>query len=277
MDTESRKAALAGVFNRSASTYDRVGPRFFSYFGKRLVELAPLDEGATVLDLAAGRGAVLFPAAEKVGSTGSVTGIDLAEGMVRETQAEIEARQLTNTAILRMDAEQLVFPDAHFDAVLCGFALFFFPQLSQALAEIRRVLKPGGVLVCSTFSDRDDQRWKWLETLPRPRNRGNSTPSSTETRPRFDTPEGMQQILSQGGFESIQTYTQEVDLPYDSEDDWWATIWSHGWRETLEKFEPDELEQFRQVAYTHLQAMKEPDGIHSVTSVLITIAQKPVH
>jgi hypothetical protein len=47
--------------------YDRVGPRFFSHFGRRLVALAQIPSGAHVLDVATGRGAVLFPAAECVG------------------------------------------------------------------------------------------------------------------------------------------------------------------------------------------------------------------
>ncbi len=59
------KENVAGLFDRVASTYDRVGPRFFSHFGRRLVELAQIPSGADVLDVAAGRGAVLYPAADK--------------------------------------------------------------------------------------------------------------------------------------------------------------------------------------------------------------------
>ncbi|MBI4192001.1 MAG: methyltransferase domain-containing protein [Betaproteobacteria bacterium] len=57
--------------------------------GERLVELAQLAPGTSVLDVAAGRGAVLFPAAKRVGARGHVIGIDLSSDMVRETAAEI--------------------------------------------------------------------------------------------------------------------------------------------------------------------------------------------
>ncbi len=68
-----QKRETAGVFSRGAATYDRVGPAFFSHFGRRLVELAQIPSGARVLDIATGRGAVLFPAAEAVGPQGQVT------------------------------------------------------------------------------------------------------------------------------------------------------------------------------------------------------------
>jgi len=68
---QNNKEQVVAVFDRAAATYDRVGPRFFSHFGRRLTELAELAPGMRVLDVAAGRGAVLFPAAEKVGAAGA--------------------------------------------------------------------------------------------------------------------------------------------------------------------------------------------------------------
>jgi SAM-dependent methyltransferase len=65
-----------------------------------------------------------------------------------------------------MDAEKLDFPDTTFDAVLCGYAIFFFPNVLQALAEFRRVLKPGGLLAVSTQGTADE-RWQWWGELLR--------------------------------------------------------------------------------------------------------------
>src|SRR5262245_57048757 len=80
---QQRKERVAGVFDRVAGTYGRVGPPFFAQYGARLVEFAQITRGSRVLDIATGRGAVLFPTAERVGSTGAVTGIDLSEAMVK--------------------------------------------------------------------------------------------------------------------------------------------------------------------------------------------------
>lgn len=100
-----------------ASTYDRVGFRFFSHFGKRLVELIGIPEKAKVLDIATGRGASLFPTSKKIGTEGYVVGIDLAEGMVRETGNEIIERNISNAKVVQMDAENLTYQNDTFDIV----------------------------------------------------------------------------------------------------------------------------------------------------------------
>ena len=66
------KAWLAGVFDRAAPTYDKVAGAYHDHFGERLVELAGVRPGDAVLDVACGRGAVLVPAAARVGPTGRV-------------------------------------------------------------------------------------------------------------------------------------------------------------------------------------------------------------
>src|SRR5258706_499633 len=163
-DSDQKKQAWAGVFSRAAPTYDHVGPAYFAHYGRRLVELARIPVGARVLDVASGRGAVLFPAASAVGLTGQVIGIDLAKGMIRETGAEITQRGLHNVEIRQMDAENLDFPDGAFDVLTCGYALFFFPSLDRALSEFRRVLKPDGQIAVSTWAE-DRQLWKWFDDL----------------------------------------------------------------------------------------------------------------
>jgi ubiquinone/menaquinone biosynthesis C-methylase UbiE len=69
---------VAGLYNRVALRYGSAGPAVFAHFGQRLVDLAALVPGEHVLDVGAGRGAVLFPAAAHMGTRGQVTGIDVA-------------------------------------------------------------------------------------------------------------------------------------------------------------------------------------------------------
>jgi ubiquinone/menaquinone biosynthesis C-methylase UbiE len=281
-DIVERKHEVAGFFGRAAPTYDRVGPRFFSRFGHRLVEWADISAGARVLDVAAGRGAVLFPAAEAVGLHGQVVGIDLSPAMVAETSREIEQRALSNVSLHQMDAEHLQFPDESFDFVLCGFAVFFFPQLDRALAEFHRVLRPQGRLAISTWGQRDES-WKWygdlFETyLPSP---PEEQPADTPPRPRpvFNKPDGLVALLGGAGFADVRVDSDEADFSYGSAEEWWQTQWSHGARSGLEDLErkggAELLERFKSDAFEKFQTVKQPNGIHELLRALFAVATRP--
>ena len=104
--------------------------------------MEPASYGDRVLDVGCGRGAALFPAAEAVGVTGSVAGIDLVAAMVAATAADITRRGVANASVRVGDAESPEFPDRSFDAVLAGFVLFFLPDLAAALRACARLLRP---------------------------------------------------------------------------------------------------------------------------------------
>jgi ubiquinone/menaquinone biosynthesis C-methylase UbiE len=144
-DALTRKSETAALFSSMATGFDSGGA--FAHFGQRLVEVVGIEPGQRVLDVASGRGAVLFPAMERVGSAGEAVGVDLAEGMVKAANEEAQRRGFGTPARV-MDAERLDFPDGAFERVLCGFGVMFFPHLDQALGEFRRVLKPGGGSAC---------------------------------------------------------------------------------------------------------------------------------
>jgi SAM-dependent methyltransferase len=107
-------------------TTDRVGTPIFGRLGRRLVELAAVQAGDHVLDVATGRGAVLFAAAELAGERGQVIGVDLAEEMVALTSTDIRARGITNAEVRVADAERLSeFVDGELDCVTCAFAIYW--------------------------------------------------------------------------------------------------------------------------------------------------------
>jgi len=211
-DPQNKKDTLQGVFTRSASSYERI--RYFPIFGQWLVDTAQIPAGSKVLDVACGRGAVLFPAAQQVGSAGKVVGIDLAQGMTDETRLEIQKRGLTQTETRQMDAENLDFPAAFFDFVLCGFSLQFFPHLERALSEFRRVLKPNGCVAVTTWAA-DDSRWDWFEDLRKQHQAVIKLGSQS-----LDKPEVIQKWFSEAGFGDIQISTKELDMVYNNEEEW---------------------------------------------------------
>ncbi|MBI5825639.1 MAG: methyltransferase domain-containing protein [Chloroflexi bacterium] len=281
-DTSERKQQVSDLFDRVATTFDHVGPRFFSHFGRRLVEFAHIPNGAHVLDVATGRGAALIPAAESVGMRGRAIGIDLSEGMVQETAKELARLGFSsNVEVRQMDAEHLQFPDESFDYVLCAFGIFFFPQLNRAMSEFRRVLKPNGRVVVTTWEKSWDEHWGWFGELaktylsPEP---DASEPAEPDSAPVFDTPEGLETILKEASFTDIQIIFEATDFVYATEEEYWSTLWSHGARVSLEKIEQtasaDGLQRFKTDVFTKAQSIKQTDGIHQVFPVLFASATK---
>jgi ubiquinone/menaquinone biosynthesis C-methylase UbiE len=128
---------------------DRLG--IFERFGGRLLELLRPSPGSKLLDVGTGTGAVALQARTWVGAEGQVTGCDVAMAMVRLARQSAARRGIAGITFCRTDGERLDFPDASFDTVTCAFSLFQFPDMDQALAEMWRVLKPGGRLGLSNW------------------------------------------------------------------------------------------------------------------------------
>ena len=99
------KKQIASTYDLIASTFDQIGPRFFSRSGRRLVERAQIPGGVDVLDVATGRGAILFPAAEWVGERGRVVGVDVSAKMAREVAADVRRVGLKQVTLCQMEAE----------------------------------------------------------------------------------------------------------------------------------------------------------------------------
>lgn len=271
---EKREESLR-VFSQAATIYDRIGPQIFSYFGQRMVDLADLDSGDKVLDVAAGRGALLFPVAAKVGPTGHVTAIDFSPDMVRETAKDIESRKLSHAEIRHMDAEQMNLADASFDWLMCGFALWMFAEPARVLQEFYRVLRRGGRVALSTWAA-DSPSHTWCREVFRP---FVSTPAakdfSAKMDSRFDTRFQLEMALRQAGFADTQISVEEKAFVYANEDEYWLSLWSTGWRRQLEKLERTELDETKRDVYSKLQEFKKPDGFHKVLRALFAFGTKP--
>jgi ubiquinone/menaquinone biosynthesis C-methylase UbiE len=265
-DPDSRKQWSRQAFTEVASSFDQSGAAAFRRFGKALVEVAALSPGMRVLDVGTGRGAVLIPAAEAVGPEGHVVGIDLAEGMVNATAAELTRREVHNADVRVMDAEDLQFSDRSFDAVLTGFALMFFPHLDQALAGFRRVLVPGGMLAASTF-----------ETMP-------PTPAIEPISDAYgdntvgllsqtlNTPDSLEAALRGAGFESVTVTRRTQELIHADVDAYWSWVMSllvGNWV----RLQPQDVQtRFEADARAHLHDITQPDGIHETITALFTVA-----
>lgn len=122
-------------------------PAMIAAWSPRLAELVGLRPGERVLDVACGTGDWARCAAARVGPRGRVVGLDISPEMLavarRKDGAGPDAAPI---AWREGSADALPLPDAAFDVVCCQLGLMFFPDRSAALAEMRRVLAPGGRL-----------------------------------------------------------------------------------------------------------------------------------
>jgi ubiquinone/menaquinone biosynthesis C-methylase UbiE len=115
-----------------------------------LVERAGLHRGERVLDVACGTGVVARAAAERVGRTGRVAGVDINAAMLEVARA-LPYGPGAGVSWVRGNVLRLPFAEASHDVVLCQLGLQFVPDRPAALAQMRRVLAPGGRLGLSVY------------------------------------------------------------------------------------------------------------------------------
>ena len=149
MTTEHAQQFVEGQrqdWNRVAGAWekwDRLFEEQTGYLNHRLVGDARIRAGHAVLDLGSGTGYPALVAAQAVGPSGSVVGLDLAADMLAVAERKARRVGVTNIVFRTGDASMLPFDGAAFDAVISRFCLMFLPDVRKAVGEIARVLKPG--------------------------------------------------------------------------------------------------------------------------------------
>lgn len=154
-DPDRYKATTREQWQRAAEAWDRWMPTLQAWLGpptELMLDLARIGPGDRVLDIAAGAGEPAMTAARRVGPSGSVLATDISPNILACGQRAAAAQGLANLETRVMDGEHLALPDAAFDAVTSRVGLIYFPDQQRALAEIRRVLVPGGRLAAMVYS-----------------------------------------------------------------------------------------------------------------------------
>jgi len=262
---------VADLYSRVAPAYAKEGPPYFAHTGLRLVELAGVRAGDNVLDLGTGRGAVLLPAAEKVGPGGRVLGIDIAPGMLEYTKRSIADQNLGNAEVQLMDATRLEQEAACFSHVLSSFSVFFFTELPRVLRELRRVLRPGGVAGFA-FSRGTDPRWTWYEDMLRRVGALDDMPPEAGY-PHIRAPGVLTALLRDAGFANAHEQVEATDFWYASPEQWWASLWTHGSRRPLERMSPEVLVQVEAEALARVREMLQPQGVPEHMQLVYVLAR----
>jgi ubiquinone/menaquinone biosynthesis C-methylase UbiE len=147
--TETSAQTRSPHFTQDATvqTYTSIHlPRVFAPWARILLEVVPPRPGDAVLDVATGPGTVARHAAQVVGASGRVTGVDFSAAMLSAARAWPGEPDAAPIEYVESSATSLPLPNATFDVAYCQQGLQHISDPVAALLEIRRVLKPGGLL-----------------------------------------------------------------------------------------------------------------------------------
>ncbi|KAJ3573801.1 hypothetical protein NPX13_g4571 [Xylaria arbuscula] len=246
-DTKNSHFARGALYEKMVGeTSTRLAAAALSY-----LPLSTYTSTTRILDSACGPGIVskllLSPSPEYVSVKGlpvnsppQVIGIDLSEPMVEQYKANATALGWSTSEAYVQDSQDLSrFPDASFDAVIMSLGIFVLPDAVAGVREMRRVLKPGGRMVLTTWKTRRPQELMGrVAEIIRP---GGSDAKAMDVDPKWLTSEHLPSVVKAGGFkpESVQVSEAAPNWRHESLPDMldalssplWTAQFCKGWGE----------------------------------------------
>lgn len=234
----------ARTYGAAADHYGLASLSFWDRFGGATVSRLLLAPGATVLDLCCGHGASAIPAARAVGPVGRVLAIDIAEPMLQLARARAAAEGLANVKFHRGDATSTRLPGGSFDAVVCVFGVFFAADMASFVAEMWRLVRPGGVLAVTTwgpglFEPANSLFWHCVHTVE---------PSLFKAFNPWDeitSPEVLEGLFTRAGVMPANTQAVSASHSLDHPDRFWDIVLGSGYRATIDALSPEQCSTVR--------------------------------
>ncbi|PTL82229.1 class I SAM-dependent methyltransferase [Vitiosangium sp. GDMCC 1.1324] len=189
----------------------------FRHFSQEALQLAALTPGARVLDVATGPGTLALEAA-RLGAR--VSAVDSSPRMIDALRARAAAEGVDGIAASVGDGQALVFSDGVFDATFSMFGLIFFPDRAKGFRELRRVLRPGGRAVVSSWAAVERSSFmSVLWTSLRAAMPMFFWPGDAST---LASPEGLRQEMRASSFREVDVRTTCLDVTFPSPNKAWA-------------------------------------------------------
>jgi len=196
-----------------------------SGISERLVDLAGVEPGSRVLDVAAGYGEPSLSAARRAGSEGAVLATDISAEMIAFGRERAAATGLGNIEFVQSDAASLDFPQASFDAALSRWGIIFEPDAEAAAARIRGFLERGGRMAISSWGPPD--RVPFLGIPMRTamqRLQVSPPPPGTPGPLSRPTPQALGGLLEAAGFSDVEVEEAEVVFEWRSPEEFTVFI-----------------------------------------------------
>jgi SAM-dependent methyltransferase len=249
------------AWNVTADHYDGPALSYLARIGARAVELAELAPGAHVIDAACGTGHASLPAAERVGSTGRVIGVDLAANLLELARAKAARRGIGNLELRLGDMQEMAYGDGQFDAVLCIFALFFVPDMVAQLRTFWRHLRPGGRLAVGIWAPEALEPARSGVWLPALRAEFPELTLHSAARDRIGEAGQLRATMAEAGIADSELIACDEVQRLESPESWWEILLGLGpIRSIIDRMPADRRARIRQANVDWVQA-------HGVTSV----------
>jgi SAM-dependent methyltransferase len=144
--------------SQSRNDWNKIVDALLNPISARMIELLDIPGSGSILDVATGTGEPGLTIAKKF-SDAMVTGVDISDKMLEISRRNAEWRKIPNFNTYCCNAREMPFDNDTFDAVLCRNGVMFFDDIEAGLAEMRRVLNPGGKMVVSTWGLLEKNLW----------------------------------------------------------------------------------------------------------------------
>lgn len=243
-----------------------------------MLDVAGVDTGARVLDLASGAGSQTLDAARRVGANGHVVATDISETMLHHVRENARAAGFANVTTLLGAAEELDLPAESFDAATCRLGLMLFIDPARALAAVRRALRPGakvGVVVFTTPAANPFMAQP-MEILLR--HTGKSPPSPGQPGIfSLGSAGTLEQLLTRSGFTGVVQRNLGAQLRLPSATDALTMMQeAFGAYRAVLAGSPDAVQRaaWAEVAEA-LKSFETPQGFLAPAEVLVAAAAKP--
>lgn len=227
MDPDEQRAAQRERWTQAAAGWAARREdfqRFAMPVSRWLLDVARLQPGQRVLELAAGPGDTGFLAAELVQPGGSVLTSDVAEPMLDVAWRRARDLQLSNVDFKLIDIEWIDEPAASFDAILCRWGFMFATDPEAAFREARRVLRPGGRIALAAWDRLELNAWS-AEVGAELLEQGLTAPPEPGAPGPFALarPGRLRELLENTGFAEVEVRPLELEWVHASFDAYWDT------------------------------------------------------
>ena len=242
-----------------------------------ILDLAAIEPGGRVLELAGGPGGTGLAAAARVGVDGEVVISDVSPEMTRIAAARADELGVANVRTRVLDLEQIDEPDGSFDAVVCREGLMLVPDPARAVGEIARVLRPGGRVALSVWGPRADNPWLGVVFDAVSEQLGVPTPPPGIPGPfSLDDHDRLAGVLAHPELECVEIH--DVPTPYHaaSAEEWWGrtAVLAGPLAERLAALPEPEAKAVFARAVEALRPYETPAGLAIPGLALVAAAQK---